>query len=349
MAPPLDALLKALVASQANDIFLRAGNRPRIRIAGELRSTEDSMISREDLAALWQFCGGDPLEENERDAHLVLSDGERLRVNFFRTLNQLAAVLRPIARTVPSMRRLGLPEKLLETWLTHPAGLVLVTGATSSGKSTTLAACLDWINDQQARHIVTIEDPIEYLFESRKSLFSQREIATDTENFGSALRAALRQNPDVLFVGEIRDDETAETALRAAETGHLVLSTLHSSDVGETIERFASLFVADRRETALSLLSRQLLGVLSQKLVPRQGGGLQLVTEALSNEAATRKWIREGNHAQLIDFLRSDRSEGHSFLESLVEHVRKGRLEKDLARRVAPNAAEFDRALRGIS
>jgi twitching motility protein PilT len=231
-----------------------------------------------------------------------------------------------------------------------PAGLVLVTGATGSGKSTTLAACLDWLNQTADRHIVTIEDPVEYQFEDKISFFSQREVSSDTSSFAKGLRAALRQSPDVILVGEIRDSETATTALQAAETGHLVLSTLHSSSVTDTLERLTHLFPPAERQAALLLLSTQLIGILSQRLLPGKEGGMQVVVEHLHNEGATRDWIRTTALPEINDHLRRATTPGNrSFLSSLVEAVETGRIEEAVAEQASANATEFRRSLRGIS
>ena len=232
----------------------------------------------------------------------------------------------------------------------HSSGLVLVTGATGSGKSTTLAACLDWLNQHADRHIVTIEDPVEYLFEDKHSFFSQREVHTDTTSFAKGLRASLRQSPDVILVGEIRDSETATTALQAAETGHLVLSTLHSSSVADTLERLTNLFHPDERTSALMLLSAQLIGIVSQKLLPGMHGSMQVLVEHLHNEGATRDWIRATALPEINDHLRRAASPGNrSFLASLVDAVNAGLVDAATAEQASPNATEFRRALRGIS
>ncbi|MCF7676348.1 MAG: Flp pilus assembly complex ATPase component TadA, partial [Akkermansiaceae bacterium] len=210
-----------------------AGEAPRIRHEGEVIIRHPDLVSQAAMEEFWCACGVDPTTHPEADVSWQLPQGGRLRVNLYHTLGRLAAVLRPIRDQIPALAELGLPAALLESWMQRRYGLVLVTGPTGSGKSTTVASCLDWINHHHARHIVTLEDPIEFLFENRLSFFSQREIRQDSESFAIGLRAALRQSPDVLFLGEIRDAETAMTALHAAETGHLVISTLHSSSVVE--------------------------------------------------------------------------------------------------------------------
>jgi twitching motility protein PilT len=228
-------------------------------------------------------------------------------------------------------------------------GLVLVTGPTGSGKSTTVASCLNWINQRMCRHIVTLEDPIEFLFENENSLFSQREIRLDSNDFATGLRSALRQSPDVLFVGEIRDVETAVTALHAAETGHLVVSTMHSSSVVETLDRFIHL-LGGASDGALQVLATQLIGIVSQKLLPKAGGGLFPALEYMQNEAVTRRWIVEKRLSELQDHLgNSETDTCCSALDYLVASVKQGYLDTDVARGACSRPQDFDRALRGIN
>ncbi len=302
------------------------------------------------MRSFWLECGADPATTADHDTSHVDAHGNRFRVNLYRHLGKPAAVLRHIKSRIPDLEGLGLPAELLQSWMMYPSGLVLVTGSTGSGKSTTLAACLEWLNQHADRHIVTIEDPVEYLFEDKLSFFSQREVHTDTQNFAKGLRASLRQSPDVILVGEIRDAETATTALQAAETGHLVLSTLHSSSVTDTLERLTNLFPSEERASALLLLSSQLIGILSQKLLPRIDGGLQAIVEHLHNEGATRDWIRSTALPDINDHLRKANIPGNrAFLASLVEAVQAGTMDQAVAEQASPNATEFRRALRGIS
>jgi len=349
MTSELPELIRKAFAQSATDVFLREGEPPRIRRDGDIVALGDEAISAEEIAGLWRTCGVDPSEHPEADASWQASENLRLRVNFYHTLGRLAAVLRPIRSDIPGLAELGLPAPLLQSWMRRRYGLILVTGPTGSGKSTTVASCLDWINHELPRHIVTLEDPIEYLFKDDVCLFSQREIRQDTANFASALRSSLRQSPDIIFLGEIRDAETALTALHAAETGHLVLSTVHSSSVAETIERFTHLLGADSAG-ALHLLASQLVGVISQQLLPRIGGGLFPALEYMQNEAATRHWIIEGRAGELQDHLRrSGGEESCSLLDYLVAATKQGFVEAEIARAVSPRPQDFDRALRGIS
>lgn len=342
-------LIRDALSEATTDVFLVEGEPPRIRRDGEVVMLHPGPISRAAMEGFWRECGGDPDGHRETDLSWQMPEGHRLRVNLYRTLGRLAAVMRPIRREVPGLADLGLPAPLLESWMQRRFGLVLVTGPTGSGKSTTVAACLDWINRNMARHIVTLEDPIEYLFENERSFFSQREIRLDTDDFSNALRSALRQSPDILFLGEIRDPETAMTALHAAETGHLVISTLHSSSVVETIDRFTHL-IDNSSVGALSLLASQLVGVVTQQLLPKLGGGIFPALEYFQNEAATRRWILDRKLTELQDhLLKSSGGTCCSLLDYLVASTRQGFIDPDIARSACPRPQDFDRAMRGIS
>lgn len=345
----LTQLIRDAFAGGATDVFIVENEAPRVRVEGDVTELHPGPIPHEGLIEFWKSCGIDPSEHREADVSWQIPGGHRLRVNLYHTLGRLAAVLRPIRNDIPPLAQLGLPAELLESWMSRRYGLILVTGPTGSGKSTTVASCLDWINQHLARHIVTLEDPIEYLFQNNLSFFSQREIRQDSATFSTALRAALRQSPDVLFLGEIRDAETAITALHAAETGHLVISTLHSSSVVETLDRFAHL-IRSESSGALNLLASQLVGIISQQLLPRLGGGLFPALEYMQNEAATRRWIHENKLAELQDHLqKASTPTACSLLDYLVASTRQGFVDPDVARSACPRPQDFDRAMRGIS
>jgi len=349
MQSVLTQLIHDAFSGAATDVFLVAGEAPRVRHDSEVVELHPGPIPAAAMAEFWDACGIDPATHAEADLSWQLPHGGRLRVNLYHTLGRLAAALRPIRAQVPPLAQLGLPAALLEAWLQRRNGLILVTGPTGSGKSTTVASCLEWINNHLARHIVTLEDPIEFLFENKLSFFSQREIRQDSASFASGLRAALRQSPDVLFLGEIRDQETAVTALHAAETGHLVISTLHSSSVAETLERFSHLLQSET-SGALNLLATQLVGVISQQLLPRLGGGLFAALEYLQNEAATRRWILDNKLTELQDHLqKSNGTTNCSLLDYLVAAARQGFVDAEIARSACPRPQDFDRAMRGIS
>jgi pilus retraction protein PilT len=347
LAPLIDSAIK----HEASDVFFSEGVVARLKINGALHEVGESPVGRDAVEELWAACGQDPEQVMDADSAYVTPDGTRFRVNFFRHTGRLGAVLRQIKSQIPNMEALELPQGLLTTWMQAPSGLVLVTGPSGCGKSTTLASCLEWINHNLGVHVVTIEDPIEYLFEDQRSLFSQREVYHDTPSFAEGLRRSLRQAPDVIFLGEIRDPDSAKIALQAAETGHLVLSTLHSSGVVDTLDRLLNLFPHDERKSLLMLLSAQLIGVFSQMLLPKpDASGLRVVVEHLNNEGATRLWIREGRVEEVHDFLgKADDEWNRSFMTSLVDAARSNEIDTDAARRAASNSTEFDRALRGIS
>ena len=345
----IDSLCCLAVRHSASDIFLHAGEPPQFRINGELSTIGNALVHAEEIESLFTHCGA-ALTVLDHDGSYVSTDGTRFRVNLFRSLFKYGAVLRPIKTQVPGIETLGVPANLLASWIVRPNGLVLVTGPTGSGKSTTLAACLEWLNQNYHRHIVTIEDPIEYLFTSAKCLFTQREVGTDTATFSEGLRRSLRQSPDVILLGEIRDSASAITALQAAETGHLVLATLHSSNVLDSFERMARLFEAGEREGVLQLLSQQLIGLLCQKLVPAVPDGRALVVEHMENQAVTRKWIAEGKFRDLADFVgKGDNPANVTFLESLVGMIQGGRITEATALHAATNPREVQRRLRGVN
>ena len=347
----LAPLIESAREHSASDLFLSEGAIPRIKINGLLHEIGDAPLEREAVAEFWKLCHADPDTQRDVDTAYVTPDGVRFRVNLHRHTGKIGAVLRQIKTRIPDMEELGLPAALLISWIESPSGFVLVTGPTGCGKSTTLASCLEYLNQNFAKHVVTIEDPIEYLFEEKRSLFTQREVLTDTESFARGLRSSVRQAPDVIMLGEIRDGESAKIALQAAETGHLVLSTVHSSGVVDTLDRLLNLFPSEERVSLLNLLSHQLIGILSQMLLPTADGSrLHAVVEHLQNEGATRVWIQEERLTEIQDFLRrSDNPNNLSFMRSLVAAARDGEVAAAVARNAASNETEFDRALRGIS
>jgi twitching motility protein PilT len=354
VTPEILSLIESAFTGGASDVFLVEGERPRVRKDGEILIAHGGPVPREAIADIWKACKIDPETEHDGDSSFPVAGIGRLRVNGYRTLGRLGVVMRPIKREIPTFEELGLPGGLLASWMERRSGLIIVSGPTGSGKSTTIASCLQWVNQNQQRHVVTIEDPIEYLFENDRAWFSQREVKRDTENFHVALRAALRQNPDIILFGEIRDAETAFAALRAAETGHLVISTLHGSGVAGVpmaMERLNRIMSDSAQSAAASLLSHQLVGAIAQQLLPRMdGGGVVAVLEYFQNEAITRKWLAEGNYNDLKDHLnRCDESTGCSFLRYLIAATQQGILDPAVARSATDRPQDFDRALRGIS
>ena len=350
MSSMIEALIKAAFENKASDIFISEGSVARMKVNGQLMIAGDDPVEKDDIVSFWKRCGADPEYDGDRDSSYVAHNGVRFRVNLHRHLGKLGAVLRQINTEIPDLETLGLPVDLLTRWVMAPAGIILITGPTGSGKSTTLASSLEWLNQNSAKHIVTIEDPIEYLFESKQSLFTQREVHTDTDSFARGLRSSLRQAPDVILLGEIRDPETAQIALQAAETGHLVLATLHSANVSETVERLTNLFPSEERESQLQLLSNMLIGICCQILLPAASEGLFLVTEHVENTGVVRNYIRESRIPEIVDFIgRGDNPSNKLFMHALVEAAQNGNLTPEIAAAASGNESDFDRAMRGIS
>ncbi len=299
MSQLFDRVLSAARQLGASDVHLKAGLPPIFRIKGELRTVRDvPALTREAIAAFAVHIMNDRQRatfEESYDIDLAYGtpDGVRYRVNVFQQRGAVGMVLRLIPPEVPPFERLNLPRVVLDL-ADHSRGIILVTGVTGSGKSTTLAAMVDYVNTQHAYHIVTVEDPIEYTFRDKRSVINQRELGFDTQSFSRALRAALRQDPDVILVGEMRDNETAGIAITAAETGHLVLSTLHTADATETVNRIISMFPTHQQAQARLSLASVLRGVISQRLLPRADGkGMVPALEVLVNTERVREMIED--------------------------------------------------------
>lgn len=348
LPPALVTLLETACAADASDVLLQADRPPLARTAGLLAPLGTEPTTAEELTAMWLACGA-PADAVDFDTALALPSGERFRVNLHRTLGRPGIALRRVRREIPPLATLGVPSEVLVGWVDRPSGLVLVGGPTGSGKSTTVASLLDFLNASKSLHVVTIEDPVEYVFRPNQSVFTQREVGLDTPSFAEGLRRSLRQNPDVIFVGEIRDPASASTAIQAAETGHLVIATVHSSNCAEVIGRLALLFPPDEREAAQRTLASQIIGVLCQKLLPAIAGDRVLACEFLTNTGASRRLIECGDLAGLRDFLeRGDARIGRTFLASLAGLVEAGFTARETALAAAENPSELARALRGI-
>jgi pilus retraction protein PilT len=343
MSQLLESLTSLARQWSASDIFLAEGHPARLKVNGAFHQHEQQ-VSAADMAELCSACSVAPDLVQDRDAAWYAGDGTRFRVNLHRRMGKLGAVLRQIRTQVPTMESLGLPAHLLQEWLTRRAGLILVTGPTGCGKSTTVASCLDHLSSHRPGHIVTIEDPIEYLFSDRVAFFTQREVGLDTTSYSTGLQKALRQAPDVIFLGEIRDADSAMTCLQAAETGHLVVSTLHSPNVTESLDRLSNLVPPGDRDVMLSLLSHQTIGILSQRLLPSADGSRVEVN------GAAREWIRAMNIPALAEHIRrGDEPTNCSLLQALVSATLAGTVDYETALSNSGNSFEFNRALRGVS
>ena len=344
----LDALLAAAVHAGASDIHLKLGRPPLIRLDGAVTPLDGPELTEEDLdSCLRALTAVAPQryetfqQTGELDIAYTGPDLPRFRVNAFRQRGATSFALRVIPRRVPRFSDLGLPpgvERLAE----EHRGLVLVTGATGSGKTTTLAAIVDHINRSRQSHIVTIEDPIEVLHMDQQSIVNQREVGLDTENFGQALRRALRQDPDTILIGELRDAETAQTALQAAESGHLVFSTLHTIDAAETVGRLIEFFPEGKQQQIRSILAGVLRGVISQRLLPRAGGGRVAVVEVMVNNARISDLIREGKPEEIGDAIAEGDFFGmQTFQQALITKVLEGAIESDAAADASSNRHDF--------
>ncbi len=350
MSISIDHILDAADEHNASDVFLQENETPRLKINEQLCLLGEQPVTLGQLTALWQACGADPSGDRDRDSGLISHSGTRFRVNLHKSIGRLGAVLRRIRTKIPPLETLGAPVELLTKWVSKPYGIILVTGPTGTGKSTTLAALLQWLNQNLARHVVTIEDPIEYIFHNEQCLFTQREVGRDTDTFGRGLRGAMRQAPDVIFVGEIRDFDTALTALQASETGHLVLASLHSERVSDTMERFLNLFPPDQINLGLHLLAHQLIGICCQKLVPKVDGNLMLLCEHIENGGAVRDWIARRDVDKIQEYLyRGSDPNAVNFLRSIIRAYEEGLIDEQTAILATGNETEFRRAARGVS
>lgn len=321
----VDRLLLAMWERGATDLILTADAPPLMRIGGELLPAEETVLTGADTAALLDGVltanGREPFGElRELDFSFTWQDQARIRGNAYRQRGNVAVALRMVPHEIPSFDWLGLPMAV-RRWAELRRGLVLVTGPTGGGKSTTLASLIDWINTHRRTHIVTIEDPIEYVHAHKKSAVDQREVGDDTASFSDALRSALREDPDVLLVGEMRDLESIRFALTIAETGHLVFATLHTNDVAQSLDRIVDVFPADQQAQIRVQLANTLSGICYQRLLPRVDGGLQAAYEVLVANSAVRNLIREGKTNQLRNQLVTGQSEGMQTLEMSLSHL----------------------------
>lgn len=350
MSQYIDKLCEIAEISEASDIFLHEHKKPLFKIQGRVLPIEEIPVSSEQLDELWNECRAEA-DVLDMDTSYTTQEGERFRVNLFRYMGARGAVLRWVRSWIPDWEHLRLPADILQNWCMRTSGLILICGSTGAGKSTTLASCLNWINQNEPKHIVTIEDPVEYLFFDTQAVFTQREVGPDTPSYLEGLRQSLRQAPDVIMVGEIREASTAVTVLQACETGHLVFSTLHASSSVEALDRFIQLLPVEELKVALSILSSQLVGVLCQKLLPARTGGVVPVEEYFENRGAIRKWIRESRVDEISEIMNKSRGEAHTktFLSSLVEACRSGLIEKVVAEEYANNSQEFKMAMQGIN
>ena len=322
----LDELLTTGHAKGASDIHLVAGSAPIYRINGQLIPNEEETLMPADTYKMAKYILTDELWdvlENKREVDLSygIDQISRFRVNIFYQRSSVSIAFRVIPREIPSIDTLGIPP-ILKKVVQKPHGLFLVTGPTGSGKSTSLASMIDFMNETMNRHIITLEDPIEYLHSHKKSIIVQREIGFDTLSFANGLRASLRQDPDVILVGELRDLETIQTAITAAETGHLVMGTLHTQDTSGTIDRMIDVFPAHQRNQTRTMLANVLLGVMSQRLFRKSDlSGRVVATEMLINNPAIANLIRTEKMHQIPNVLQTSRDQGMHTMEMSIKEL----------------------------
>jgi twitching motility protein PilT len=343
--------LESLAERRASDLHVISGAIPRIRIDGLLQDLPGAQVWSSEIVEelIDSLLGPEQLERFNRSLELdfsfTLPNLARFRVNLYRQQGLLGAAFRVIPKEIPSLSNLGVPQ-VVSDFTQLPRGLVLVTGPTGSGKSTTLAAMIELINSSRAVHIMTVEDPIEFTHDPKLAMINQREVGTDTLSFASALRHVLRQDPDVILIGELRDHATISAALTAAETGHLVFATLHTQDAPQTIDRIVDVFPADQQEQVRIQLAMTLKGIVSQVLLPRVNQGRVLATEILLVTPAVENLIRENKVFQIPSVLASGRALGMNSLDqSLANLVHDGAIEVKSAYDVARDRDELTRLL----
>jgi len=351
--PRIEVLLEEVVKRKSSDLHLQVGLPPMLRVDGALIPIAGADVLSDEAVETLIFAILDEdqkqilLKDKEFDFSFAFGELGRFRVNAFHERGNLAAALRLIPNEILTIEQLGLPP-IVNKFADYPRGLVLVTGPTGTGKSTTLAAMIHKINMERSEHIITIEDPIEYTHRSKKSVIVQREVHYDTYSFSAALRSALREDPDVVLIGEMRDLETIASAITIAETGHLVFATLHTNSAAQSIDRMIDVFPPHQQPQIRSQLSNILMAICSQRLIPQIGGGRIAAAEILVATPAVRNIIREGKTHQLEAVIQTGSEFGmQSMDKTLVNMVHNGTISYDDARSVAVDIEELDRLMRG--
>ncbi len=351
--PRIEILLEEVIKKKSSDLHLQVGLPPMLRVDGALLAVPGAEALTEEAVEALVFAILDDdqkqilLKDKEFDFSFAFGDLGRFRVNAFHERGNMAAALRLIPNEILTTDQLGLPP-IVQKFADYPRGLVLVTGPTGSGKSTTLAALIHKINSERAAHIVTIEDPIEFTHKSNKSVIAQREVHYDTYSFSAALRSTLRQDPDVVLIGEMRDLETIAAAITIAETGHLVFATLHTNSASQSIDRMIDVFPPHQQAQIRAQLANILVAICAQRLVPTIGGGRIAAAEILVATPAVRNIIREGKSHQLEAVIQTGAEHGmQSMDKTLVNLIHNGTITYDEARMVAVDIEELDRLMRG--
>ena len=349
----IETLLEACIKHGASDLHIQVGLPPILRVDGSLVPIPNTPILTTEIVDTLIFSTLDSMQretlakDKEFDYSFAFGEIARFRVNAFNEKGHLAAAFRLIPTKMPTIEELGMPQ-VISGFADYPRGLVLVTGPTGSGKSTTLAAIINKINSEKSVHILTIEDPIEFTHKSKRSLVAQREVHYDTYSFSRALKSALREDPDVVLLGEMRDLETISAAITIAETGHLVFATLHTNSAAQSVDRMIDVFPAEQQPQIRSQLAGILMAVCSQRLVPAIGGGRVCAAEIMVANMAIRSIIREGKTHQLDTAIQTGASEGMQTMDrTLAKLVQQGTVTYDSAREYAVDVREFERIVKG--
>ena len=335
----LDEIITKAQELRASDIHIVCGIPIRVRIDGKLVNFDDNIMTHDDCVYYAKELSpnyDEIADIGEQDVALGFADGTRCRINLFRQQGSVSAAIRILNDHIPSFKELGLPLEV-EQFTEFNQGIVLVTGETGSGKSTTLACLLDKINHTQSKHIITLEDPIEYIYHPDKCIINQREVGQDTRSFQDGLKSILREDPDVILVGEMRTFSTIETALIAAETGHLVFATLHTNSAADTIDRIVDVFPADQQSQVRMQLSMSLQAVICQQLLPHMSGmGRVLATEVMIANNAIRNLIREGKTPQIANSIATTAADGNHLMDSsLISLFKQRKISSEVAIRAA--------------
>ena len=353
--PELNKYFRAAIKTQASDLHLKVGQPPKLRVHGELKNTTGEVLTPQTMEQLvFELISPEQkeffLQNSTLDFAHEIGDEARFRINIFRQRNMISLAARRVNTEILPFEKLYLPP-ILEKICDRNQGLVLVVGPTGCGKTTTIASMIDHINSTQCCHIITIEDPIEYLFKDKKAIVSQREIGIDIQDFDEALKYLMRQDPDVVFIGEMRDAKTVTAAMRASETGHLVLGTMHSANASHAIQRLLDLFAPGERNLARQTLCLTIKAIISQILLPsiREGADMIPAVEILLANPTVKKLIAEEREADLPSVIRSCKNEGMTDLtDNLCELVQNGSVDPKEAYKYAPNIDELKMALKGI-
>ena len=353
--PELNKYFRAAIKTQASDLHLKVGQPPKLRVHGELKNTTGEVLTPQTMEQLvFELISPEQkeffLQNGTLDFAHEIGDEGRFRINIFRQRNMISLAARRVNTEILPFEKLNLPS-VLENICDRNQGLVLVVGPTGCGKTTTIASMIDHINSTHCCHIITIEDPIEYLFKDKKAIVSQREIGIDIQDFDEALKYLMRQDPDVVFIGEMRDSKTVTAAMRASETGHLVLGTMHSANASQAIQRLLDLFPQSERDLARQTLSLTIKAIISQILLPsiREDVDMIPAVEILLANPTVKKLIAEEREADLPSVIRSCKNEGMTDLtDNLCELVQNGSVDPKEAYKYAPNIDELKMALKGI-